>query len=93
MTRSGGGINSRVVSQVKAGKSEPVSYPVSPNRPSEIGLSHYYSTDPLKNYSTPRGPSNNLDCRPGGNNREILKAGSQAPCRPPTPMSPGRKII
>jgi hypothetical protein len=90
---SGGGEKSRVVSHYQDGKREPVNYPVSMNRPSEIGLAHYYSPEPLKNYSTPVGPTNNLDCRVGGNGRQVLPSGSQAKTRAPRSMGSGRSLF
>jgi hypothetical protein len=90
---SGGGISGRNVVQTRQGKSEPVSYPVSMNRPSEIGLAHYYTPEPLKSYSTPVGPTSGTDCRPGGNGRMVMKAGSQSTTPAPTPMGRGRSLF
>jgi hypothetical protein len=38
------------------------------------------------------GPTDGLDCRPGGNGREILRAGSQAKTPAPTSMGTGRSF-
>jgi hypothetical protein len=80
--RSGGGIQSKVVSHVRSPKVEPKSHAVSLGATSRLG--NMVSTDtPHKaliagaGYSTPVGPTSNLDARPGGNGRMIMKSGSQ----------------
>jgi hypothetical protein len=83
--RSGGGINSRVVSNVSAPKQEPRPHAVSVGATSRLGGVVGVGT-PHKalysgaGYSTPVGPTNGLDARPGGNGRQIMRAGSQSPC-------------
>jgi hypothetical protein len=78
--RSGGGINSRVVSNVKAPKAEPTSYAVTPGRASTIGQSVYFHKGPLQTqggaYSNPIGPSDNMGQGPGAN-RVTLPHGTQ----------------
>jgi hypothetical protein len=37
----------------------------------------------------PQGPTSGMDCRPGGNGREILKSGSQAKTPPARPLPRG----
>jgi hypothetical protein len=83
MVKSGGGINSRVVSHVKAGKAEPRPHPVSLDAVSRIG-SHVGVGSPhaaLYNKvtaSTPVGPSDNTkNLGPGGCGRQIMRCGSQ----------------
>jgi hypothetical protein len=77
---TGGGYNSRVVSQVKAGKAEPISRSVSVGAVSRLGSMVGEGTPKKELYSasTPAGTTSNLDCRPGGNNRMILPSGSQS---------------
>jgi hypothetical protein len=82
MPRTGGGINSRVVSNVNAPKQEPRAHAVSVGATSRLGGVVGVGT-PFKplisgaGYSTPVGPTNGLDARPGGNGRQIMKSGSQ----------------
>jgi hypothetical protein len=84
MPRTGGGINSRVVSNVSAPKTEPKSHAVSVGATSRLGGMVGTGT-PFKplysgaGYSTPVGPTSGLDARPGGNGRQIMRAGSQSP--------------
>jgi hypothetical protein len=37
-------------------------------------------------YSTPQGPTSGMDCRPGGNGRQVMRAGSQAATPAARPM-------
>jgi hypothetical protein len=79
---TGGGANSRVVSNVSAPKTEPRAHAVSVGATSRLGGVVGVGT-PHKSlyagagYSTPVGPTNGLDARPGGNGRQIMKSGSQ----------------
>ena len=95
MTRSGGGITLRHVSNVKAGKAEPVPHVVQPERAAQIGMSTHFAKGPLqegRGYSTPQGPTDNTkDLRPGGCGRQILPSGTQAKTpsvSPPTKSRP-----
>jgi hypothetical protein len=95
--RSGGGINSRVVSQVKAGKSEPKPHSVSMGAVSRLGAVIGEGT-PLKplykgaGYSTPQGPTDNTaNLGPGGCGRMVMRAGSQSATPAPKPMSPSTR--
>ena len=98
-TRSGGGIESRQTSHYKAPKTEPKPHAVSLGAVSRLGAVVGEGTpykalyNPNGAYSTPVGPTSNLDARPGGNGRQIMKSGSQAPCNPPTPMGKGRSLF
>jgi hypothetical protein len=80
--RTGGGINSRVVSNVNAPKQEPRPHAVSVGAVSRIGAVVSVDT-PHKalmqgaGYSTPVGPTSGLDARPGGNGRMVMKSGTQ----------------
>ena len=57
MPRTGGGINSKPVSHVSAPKAEPTVHNISPNRPSQIGMSvHYVKSDLYQSSTTPKGP-------------------------------------
>jgi hypothetical protein len=81
-TRSGGGANSRVVSNVNAPKVEPKSHAVSVGATSRLGAvvgegTPHKSLYSGAGYSTPVGPTSGLDARPGGNGRQIMKSGSQ----------------
>jgi hypothetical protein len=82
MPRTGGGINSRVVSNVNAPKQEPKPHAVSVGATSRLGGMVGEGT-PHKSlyagagYSTPVGPTDGLDARPGGNGRQIMKSGTQ----------------
>jgi hypothetical protein len=91
MSRTGGGINSKVVSNVNAPKQEPRSHAVSPGAVSRMGGALGVGADhkPLyqgAGYSTPRGPTDGMDARPGGNGRQVMRAGSQAPTPAARPM-------
>jgi hypothetical protein len=95
---TGGGINSRVVSNVSAPKREPVSHSVSVGAVSRLGgiLGVGTKFKPFYNgqgYSTPSGPTPGLDARPGGNGREIMRAGSQSKTPAPRPMGKGRSLF
>jgi hypothetical protein len=89
---TGGGALGNKVSHVNAPKIEPRVDHISANRPSQIGLQHFLPKEPLYynrvSASTPTGPNHNFEVGPGAG-REILKSGSQAPCRPARPMSGG----
>jgi hypothetical protein len=75
-------------------KREPVVHPVSPGAVSRLGAKIGPGTPhkPLYYnkvaYTTPAGPTDNLDARPGGNGRQVMKAGSQAST--PQPASMGK---
>jgi hypothetical protein len=91
--RSGGGINSKQTSHYTDAKREPLNHPVSPGAVSRMGAVVSVDT-PHKNLysskaSTPFGATPNNDCRPGGNGRVAMRAGSQAPCRPARPLPRG----
>jgi hypothetical protein len=91
--RTGGGINSRVVSEVNAPKREPHVDNISPNRPSQIGMSvHYVKSDLYQSSTTPKGPSHLMTVGPGAG-RQILKSGSQSRTPSPTPMGKGRSLF
>jgi hypothetical protein len=93
---TGGGINSNKVTQVNAPKREPTVNQIDPNRPSQIGLSVHYIKAPLyqsTTASTPYGATPGNDCRPGGNGRMVMKAGSQSKTPAPTPMGRGRSLF
>jgi hypothetical protein len=78
---TGGGINSRVVSNVSAPKREPINHSVSMNRPSMIGMQHWqndakgtlYNKQP---FTTPLGTTPSV-AGPGGG-RMIMPSGSQS---------------
>ena len=95
--RTGGGINSRVVSQTNAPKREPISHAVSVGAVSRLGGMVGEGT-PYKNlynkqgYTTPLGPTDNMGAGPGAN-RMVMRAGSQAPTPSPTPMGRGRSLF
>jgi hypothetical protein len=93
---SGGGIEGRKVSETLAPKREPISHPVSMNRPSMIGASTHFVKPPLYQSSvasTPVGATPGNDCRPGGNGRQIMPSGSQSKTPAPTPMGRGRSLF
>src|SRR6516225_12490551 len=95
--RSGGGINSKQTSHYTDAKKEPVVHPVSIGATSRIGSALGVGTVHKNLYSskasTPFGATPNNDCRPGGNGRVVMKAGSQAPTPSPTPMGKGRSLF
>jgi hypothetical protein len=92
MPRTGGGINSRVVSNVNAPKQEPRPHAVSVGAVSRQGAAVGVGT-PFKplisgaGYSTPQGPTPMTPdmCKPGGG-RQIMRAGSQSPTPAARPM-------
>jgi hypothetical protein len=93
--RTGGGINSRVVSQVNAPKREPHIDNISPNRPSQIGMSvHYVKSDLYQSSTSPKGPNPvvGAECKPGGG-RVVLPSGSQSRTPNPAPMGRGRSLF
>jgi hypothetical protein len=95
--RSGGGIEGNKVAETRAPKQEPQPHAVSVGAVSRLGGMVGPGT-PYKNiynqqaYTTPQGPNHNFEVGPGAG-REVMKAGSQAPCRPPTPMGRGRSLF
>jgi hypothetical protein len=79
--KSGGGLNMNKVTHVNSPKAEPISHQVSMNRPSMIGASTHFVKPPLyqsTQASTPYGATPGNDCRPGGNGRVVMKAGTQS---------------
>lgn len=83
--------------QGKSPKTEPVAKGVSVGHVSRIGHppAPGAKVGPLyegRGYSPPRGPTGNLDARPGGNNRQVFKAGSQSATPQARPMPAGRNI-
>jgi hypothetical protein len=95
---SGGGIESRQTSQVHSPKAEPREHHIDPTRPSQIGLQHWQNTAKAPLYqsskaSTPFGATPGNDCRPGGNGRVIMRAGSQSTTPAPRPMGSGRSLF
>jgi hypothetical protein len=93
--RTGGGANSRVVSNVNAPKREPRPYAISVGATSRLGGMVGEGT-PHKalysgaGYSTPIGPSDNMAAGPGAN-RMVMHAGSQSPTPAARPMSPSTR--
>jgi hypothetical protein len=91
--RSGGGINSKQTSHYTDAKKEPVVHPVSIGATSRIGSALGVGTVHKNLYSskasTPFGATPNNDCRPGGNGRMIMKAGSQSATPAPRRMERG----
>jgi hypothetical protein len=92
---SGGGIEGRNVSETRNLKAEPVSHPVSMNRPSMIGASTHFVKPPLYSSSvkatTPIGATPSVAGVGGG--RMILKSGSQGKHGPDRPMPKGRDLF
>ena len=79
---SGGGIEGKNVTETRNPKREPLVHPVSVGAVSRLGGMVGVGT-PHKNIysskaSTPFGATPGNDCRPGGNGRMIMKAGSQS---------------
>ena len=97
--RTGGGANSRVVGNYLDKKAEPKVNVVSPGAVSRLGGMVGEGTPHKALYShtvasTPYGATNNTqNLGPGGCGRVVMKSGSQAPCRPPTPMGRGRSLF
>jgi hypothetical protein len=88
---TGGGIAGKNVSEVNAPKREPHVDNISPNRPSQIGMSvHYVKSDLYQSSTSPKGPNPVVgsECKPGGG-RSVLPHGTQAPCRPARPLPRG----
>jgi hypothetical protein len=83
MPRTGGGINSRVVSNVKAPKQEPRPHAVSVGAVSRLGGvvgegTPYKALYNKQGYTTPVGPTPNTEnLGPGGCGRMVMKSGSQ----------------
>ena len=93
--RSGGGILGKNVSEVHAPKREPHVDNISPNRPSQIGVSvHYVKSDLYQSSTSPKGPNPVVgsECKPGGG-RMILPHGSQSSNLPPRSMGSGRSLF
>jgi hypothetical protein len=93
---SGGGASGNFIAETKAPKTEPREHHIDPTRPSQIGLQHYLPKAPLftsSKASTPFGATPGNDCRPGGNGRVIMKAGSQSSTPAPRPMGSGRSLF
>jgi hypothetical protein len=95
---SGGGINSNKVTHVNAPKAEPKVDRVSPGAVSRLGGMVGPGTPHKSLYqhstaSTPYGATPGNDCRPGGNGRMVMKAGSQATTPRPTPRTHGPKTF
>jgi hypothetical protein len=91
----GGGYESNKLVQTRGGKVEPTSYAVTPGRASNIGMSVHFAKGPLQEghgYSNPVGPSDGMDCRPGGG-RTVMRAGSQSATPNPTPRTSGRSLF
>jgi hypothetical protein len=92
---SGGGLEGRQTSHYVDRKTEPVSHPVSMNRPSMIGASTHFVKPPLYSSSvkttTPFGTTP-AECKPGGG-RMILAHGSQSSNLPPRSMGKGRSLF
>jgi hypothetical protein len=96
--KSGGGIRGNFVSNVNAPKQEPRPHAVSVGSVSRLGAvvgegTPYKGLYAGKGYSTPVGPTDGMDARPGGNGRQIMRAGSQAHHGPDRPMGPGRSLF
>ena len=96
--RTGGGINSRVVSQVKAPKAEPKPHGVSVGAVSRLGgmvsvdTPHKALYNKLA-YTTPNGPTPNTEnLGPGGCGRVVMRAGSQS-ASVTRPMPKGRDLF
>jgi hypothetical protein len=99
-TRSGGGINSRVVSHTNAPKVEPRPHPVSPGAVSRLGTKVGPGTPNKPLYynhisaSTPVGPTNNTEnLGPGGCGRQVMRSGSQSVTPKVAPRTHGPKTF
>jgi hypothetical protein len=103
---TGGGIDGNKVIMKPQPKVEPTPHAVSVGAVARLGQAQYpgAKTGPLYegrgyaakyNATTPSGPTSGLDCRPGGNGREILRAGTQSatPAAKPTIGPPGRSLF
>ena len=95
--RSGGGEESQVVGSYVDAKREPVVNVVSPGAVSRLGGMVGPGTPHKSLYnhtvaSTPYGATPNNDCRPGGNGRVVMKAGSQSVTPKPHSMGTSRKF-
>jgi hypothetical protein len=95
---TGGGIDGNKVVVKPQPKVEPTPHAIS------VGAVQYpgAKTGPLYegrgyaakyNATTPSGPTSGLDCRPGGNGREVSKSGSQSHHTGTTPMGSGRSLF
>jgi hypothetical protein len=92
--RSGGGIEGKNVAHTNAPKQEPRPHGVSVGAVSRLGGmvgegTPYKALYNKVAYTTPNGPTGGNDCRPGGNGRQIMRAGSQAPTPRPRPLPRG----
>jgi len=102
---SGGGYNSRVTSNVKAGaKVEPRARAMSPEAVGQQGASLAFARKPLEQgpgYTTKPMPSTGIanavkgpaGAAPGGFGRTIYKSGSQSPTPPAREMPAGRNTL
>jgi hypothetical protein len=96
---TGGGYDGNKVSHVNGPKVEPRPHPVDVGAVSRLGAMIGEGTPHKPLYynkvsaSTPVGPTDGMDCRPGGNGREVMKAGSQATTPRPTPRTHGPKTF
>jgi hypothetical protein len=95
MPRTGGGINSKVVSNVSAPKREPLVNPVSPGAVSRLGAVVGVGTPHKNLYSskatTPFGTTPSV-AGPGGG-RMIMPSGSQSKTPAPRSMGTGRSLF
>jgi hypothetical protein len=95
---SGGGIEQKHTASYRDPKVEPRPHPVSVGAVSRLGgmvspgtpLKTLYQNYNPQSASTPQGPTSGMDCRVGGNGRQILRAGSQSATPAPRPMPKGR---
>jgi hypothetical protein len=95
MARSGGGINSNKVAHYQDRKAEPVVHGVSQGAVSRLGGmvgpgTPHKAIYNQQAYTNPIGPTPSV-AGPGGG-RMVLPHGTQAPCKPPTPMGTSRKF-
>jgi hypothetical protein len=92
---TGGGEAGKNVGSYRDAKREPIVNVVSPGAVSRLGgmvgpgTPHKALYNKVA-YTTPVGPTSNLDARPGGNGRQIMPSGSQSSTPQPRPMKPGR---
>ena len=95
---TGGGIDGSKVGHYNDPKVEPRPHPVSPGAVSRLGGMVGPGTPNKPLYynkvtaSTPAGPTSGMDCRPGGNGRQIMPSGSQAKTPAPHSMGTSRKF-
>jgi hypothetical protein len=98
--RPGGGIDSRVVKNVRAPKTEPIPHKVTPGAADALGQAMAYKPPPLysgKGYATPQGPSSNMGQGPGANRTLYGQGGTQGIHGPINrgegPSNPPRDIL